>query len=89
MSLCPPSPGRRVVIVPGYGLAVAQGQAVIAQIASFLISKKIQTRFAIHPVAGRLPGEKGRWRENRRGQVAEIGECNHYVDRASEQVRYS
>ncbi len=45
-----------VIIVPGYGMAVAQAQASVSELTRRLVSKKIITRFAIHPVAGRLPG---------------------------------
>jgi H+-translocating NAD(P) transhydrogenase subunit beta len=47
---------QRVVIVPGYGLAVAQGQHTIAELASALQARGIEVVFAIHPVAGRMPG---------------------------------
>ena len=47
---------QRVVIVPGYGLAVAQGQHTIAELAIALAARGVGVVFAIHPVAGRMPG---------------------------------
>jgi NAD(P) transhydrogenase subunit beta len=47
---------RRVVIVPGYGMAVSQAQFVIRDLMKILESKGIEVEFAIHPVAGRMPG---------------------------------
>jgi len=46
-----------VVIVPGYGMAVARAQSAVADLATALRSKDIQVRFGIHPVAGRMPGQ--------------------------------
>ncbi|QQS16939.1 MAG: Re/Si-specific NAD(P)(+) transhydrogenase subunit beta [Neisseriales bacterium] len=47
---------RSVIIAPGYGMAVAQAQYPVADIARKLAEMGVQVRFAIHPVAGRLPG---------------------------------
>ncbi|HAL57242.1 MAG TPA: NAD synthetase [Bacteroidetes bacterium] len=47
---------QSVVIVPGYGLAVAQAQHVLQDLVNLLTQKGIQARYAIHPVAGRMPG---------------------------------
>ena len=47
---------QRVIIVPGYGLAVAQAQHAIHELEQLLESKGIEIKYAIHPVAGRMPG---------------------------------
>ncbi len=47
---------RSVVIVPGYGMAVSQAQHAAKKLVDALQQKHIETRFAIHPVAGRMPG---------------------------------
>ena len=47
---------KEVMIIPGYGMAVAQAQHIVHEITQSLRDKKINVRFGIHPVAGRMPG---------------------------------
>jgi NAD(P) transhydrogenase subunit beta len=47
---------KRVILVPGYGMAVAQAQHTVFEICKLLGEKNIEFHFAIHPVAGRMPG---------------------------------
>ena len=46
----------RVIVVPGYGMAVAQAQHAVAELYSLLDAAGVEMKFAIHPVAGRMPG---------------------------------
>lgn len=47
---------KRVIVVPGYGMAAAQAQHVVGEFAEMLKEKNISIKYAIHPVAGRMPG---------------------------------
>lgn len=51
------SGAESVVIVPGYGMAVAKAQYAISELVATLKAKGIECRFGIHPVAGRMPGQ--------------------------------
>src|SRR3990170_3198342 len=48
--------GKRVIIVPGYGMAVAQAQGPVRELMDLLVARGVDVQFAIHPVAGRMPG---------------------------------
>jgi len=50
------TPANRVVVVPGYGMAVAQAQHKVRELYDALTKRGVDVRFAIHPVAGRMPG---------------------------------
>jgi NAD(P) transhydrogenase subunit beta len=48
--------GKKVIIVPGYGMAVAQAQQPVRELMDLLLERGVDVQFAIHPVAGRMPG---------------------------------
>merc|ERR1712151_1359957 len=48
---------KQVMIIPGYGMAVARAQSQVAKIATMCIDHGVKVRFGIHPVAGRMPGQ--------------------------------
>jgi NAD(P) transhydrogenase subunit beta len=47
---------QKVFIIPGYGMAVAQAQHAVAELAQLLVNKGTEVKFGVHPVAGRMPG---------------------------------
>jgi len=48
--------GKKVIVVPGYGMAVAQAQQPVRELMDLLVARGVDVEFAIHPVAGRMPG---------------------------------
>ena len=48
--------GQNVIVVPGYGMAVSQAQHAVRDLTSFLQKQGVDVKYAIHPVAGRMPG---------------------------------
>merc|ERR1712194_464404 len=48
---------RKVLIVPGYGMAVSRAQTACADLANTLLANGVKVEFGIHPVAGRMPGQ--------------------------------
>ncbi|MGH7663630.1 MAG: NAD(P)(+) transhydrogenase (Re/Si-specific) subunit beta [Gemmatimonadaceae bacterium] len=76
---------RSVIIVPGYGLAVAQAQHAVRELGELLGSRGIEVSYAIHPVAGRMPGHMNvllAEADVPYTQLAEMEEANREFERA-------
>ena len=76
---------RRVVIVPGYGMAVSQAQHSLANLASLLIERGSEVEYAVHPVAGRMPGHMNvllAEADVPYESLKEMDEINAYIDQA-------
>lgn len=74
-----------VIIVPGYGLAVANAQYAVAELVKKLTEKGVQVKFGIHPVAGRMPGQLNVLLAEAGvpyDVVFEMDEINHEIDKA-------
>jgi NAD(P) transhydrogenase subunit beta len=77
---------RSVIVIPGYGLAVAQAQAQVRELAELIERRGGEVKYAIHPVAGRMPGHMSVLLSEAQvdygALVTELDEANHLLDSA-------
>ena len=82
---------QSVIIVPGYGLAVAQAQHAVRELAELLESRGVDVKYAIHPVAGRMPGHMNVLLAEANvpyPQLKEMDEINPEFDRCRRRARH-
>lgn len=74
---------ERVAIIPGYGMAVAQAQKVVKEVENILDKKDVELKYAIHPVAGRMPGHMNvllAEADVSYGKLLDLDEANDYLN---------